>query len=361
MRESLLEAMGWRQFALYLEEMPCESEVARVTGMQRGHYLLASDRGWLDGVPAGRLQHRAHQAEQPAVGDWVRIGSDFANDRGEAGAMVRQVLPRRTRLARLQSGNIAEEQVLAANVDRAFIVTSANAEMKTRRLQRYLLIARQGGIEPVIILSKIELTSPELAIAELQKKFPDVAILGVSGLTGTGMPRVRELLEPGRTAVFVGSSGVGKSTMVNALLGEAVQETFAIREKDGRGRHTTTSREMFLLPGGGLVIDTPGLRELQVFGDEEQIASPFSIIETLAAGCAFRDCRHATEPGCAISAAVASGQLDASIHEDYLKLQNESTSTNDKMTRRQRAKIKRAGKAFRGKKESSRARTDFDE
>lgn len=361
MSDSLLGPMGWRIFVRQLPQAPPESEVARVAGMQRGHYLLASDRGWLDGVPAGRLQHRAHQAEQPAVGDWVRIGAEFQNDRGEPGVMVREVLSRRTRLARLQSGKIAEEQMLAANVDRAFIVTSANAEMKARRLQRYVMIARQGGIEPVILLSKIELAAPEKALGELQEKFPDVAVLGASGLTGWGLEKVLGLMQEETTSVFVGSSGVGKSTLVNALLGESVQHTFEIRAKDSRGRHTTTSREMFMLPGGGMLIDTPGLRELQVFGDDESVTAPFSQIDRLAAACNFRDCRHTSEPGCAVLAAVAAGELDGQLHTDYLKLQNESSSANEQMTKRQRAKLKRAGKQFRGKKDSTRAKFDLEE
>lgn len=355
MGDSWLQRFGWESYAASVEQPATPDEVGRVIGMQRGHYHLASSTGWLDGVIAGRLKHRAKPSEMPAVGDWVRIAQRFQNDRGEPGAMIYEVLPRRSQLARLQAGRIAEQQVIAANIDRAFVMTSANAELKERRLQRYLMLAREGGIEPVIVLSKIDLADPQPALTQLRSAFPDVRVIGVSGLKGLQLEELRGLLDAGSTAIVVGSSGVGKSTLVNALLGEQVQETFDIREKDARGRHTTTSREMFVMPGDALLIDTPGLRELQVFGEEESVVAPFARIESLAEECTFRDCRHRQEPGCAVLAAVERGELDRRTHEDFLKLQGESTAAKEQMTRRQRTVRRRKGKLFRGRRESESA------
>lgn len=361
MAESWLQRFGWEYYAASLEHPPEPEEVGRIIGMQRGHCQLASSTGCLDGVIAGRLKHRAKPTEMPAVGDWVRIAQHFQNDRGEPGAMIREVLPRRSQLARLQAGRIAEQQVIAANIDRAFVVTSANAELKERRLQRYLMLAREGGIEPVIVLSKIDLTDPAPALNKLETAFPDVRVIAVSGLKGLQLELLRGLLDAGSTGIVVGSSGVGKSTLVNALLGEQVQEISDIRKKDARGRHTTTSREMFVMPGDALLIDTPGLRELQIFGEEESLVAPFARIEALAEHCAFRDCRHRQEPGCAVLAAVEDGSLNRRTHADYLKLQGESAAAKEQMTRRQRTVRKRRGKLFRGRRESESASGEMEE
>jgi ribosome biogenesis GTPase len=319
-----LRSLGWddRLTGLHAALVP-DLEPGRILAEERGHYLVATARGELAGSASGKLRYAAEtdsSIEWPAVGDWV--GLEPSTDAGEA--LVHAVLPRRTAVVRrAPSDRGAPTQVLAANVDTVFIVSSLNGELNLRRLERYLAVAWDSGATPVILLSKVDLADDvAAALAEVETVAGGATVVPVSVVSGDGLEVVRAHLEPGRTVVFVGSSGVGKSSLVNALAGAPILATAAIREDDARGRHTTTRRQLLRLTDG-LVIDTPGLRELGVI-DEDGVGAAFDDVERLAADCRFSDCEHHAEPGCAVRAAIASGGLSRDRLEGYRKLRREA-------------------------------------
>ncbi|UCH87868.1 MAG: ribosome small subunit-dependent GTPase A [Dehalococcoidia bacterium] len=292
---------------------------ARVAGHSRGIYRLLSASGDLTASVAGRLAHEAAQsAALPVVGDWIlgRLASP-----GQA--VIENVLERRTKLSRIAPGERTEEQILATNVDVVFLVTSLTREFKPRRIERYLVQIWESGARPVIVLNKEDLVESPDEFLRQAEETPLIDVLLTSATTGSGIERLRGRLGAGETAVFVGSSGVGKSSIINRLLGDTVQAVRAVRAGDDRGRHTTAAREMFLLPAGGVIIDTPGLRELQVLADPSTLGQTFPDVDKLAANCAFRDCMHVSEPGCAVKAAVEDGTLDGARLRGYRKLQRE--------------------------------------
>ena len=287
--------------------------------------------GGVDGevVLAARLSGRLRRDSTapgglPVVGDWVAVVA-----RPEDGtATIRSVLPRRTQLRRrAPADHAAPIQVLAANVDVIFVATSLNRDLNVRRIERYLTTAWESGAQPVIVLTKVDLAADPVEVAAAEAELREVAlnvpILVTSALTGEGLAPVRALLGPGVTVVLVGSSGVGKSTLANALLGEARLATSGIREDDSRGHHTTSSRQLIRLPGGGLLIDTPGVRELGLWDDGPGLATTFADVEALALNCRFTDCGHETEPGCAVLAAEAEGSLAPERLEDWRRLERE--------------------------------------
>ena len=276
--------------------------------------------GEVDAVTAGRLKHRASsRAELPAVGDWVAV-----RQRPEDGAVIVGVLPRRTAFTRRAAGEPTGEQVVAANVDVVFVVMGLDRDYNPRRLERYLLMARESGAAPVILLTKPDL-SPDLSahIRDVTTLAGDIVVYVVNPKRGEGVEQLHAHLEAGRTAALLGSSGVGKSTIINRLVGVDVQRTREVRASDSRGRHTTTHRELVMLPGGGLIIDTPGMRELQLWDAADAVRETFDDIEALAARCHFTNCRHRDEPRCAVKAAVAEGTLPAERLDSYVKLQDE--------------------------------------
>lgn len=332
-----LASLGWDDRLAGLHAaLGGELTPGRVLAEDRGRYLVATAQGELAGSPSGRLRYAAEidrATDWPAVGDWVGLEPPIAA--GEA--LIHVVLPRRTAVVRrAPSDRGSPTQVLAANVDTVFIVSSLNADLNTRRLERYLAVAWDSGARPVVLLSKADLAdNPEAARLEVETVAGGVDVVAVSAVTALGLDAVRAHLAPGRTVVFVGSSGVGKSSIVNALAGAPILATAAIREDDARGRHTTTRRQLLRL-AEGLVIDTPGLRELGVIA-EDGVASAFPDLEAAAERCRFSDCEHHSEPGCGVRAAVAAGQLAPDRLEAYRKLQREArraTLATDAVARR---------------------------
>jgi ribosome biogenesis GTPase / thiamine phosphate phosphatase len=300
-----------------------DRELARVIEEQRGGYRIAGAERELYAEPSGRLRHEAERegALWPCVGDWVLAQTPMG---GDGTARIHRVLERHTRLSRRAAGEETVEQVIAANVDTVFLVQSLNRNLSVRRLERYLAILWESGAEPVVVLSKADLCAdPAREVAAVEAAAAGVAVHVTSALAPGGLDALEPYLGPGRTVALVGSSGVGKSTIVNHLLGEERMRVRGIREDD-RGRHTTTSRHLFRLPGGALLIDTPGMRTVILGEVEEGLAQTFEDVESLAATCRFRDCKHGGEPGCAVRSAIDSGALDPGRWLSYAKLQREA-------------------------------------
>jgi ribosome biogenesis GTPase / thiamine phosphate phosphatase len=285
-----LADLGWNDYFQSQIESKFEGlSPARVAEEHRGGYVLYTERRALRGAVPGHAMHEATGRETfPAVGDWVLAQPLPGEDR----AIIRRVLERRTKLSRKAAGERTDEQIMAANVDTVFLVASLNAELNLRRIERYLATVWESGARPVITLNKADLAGDARAsLARVEVVSPGVETILTSALTGEGIPALRAHLARGETVVFVGSSGVGKSSIVNRLLGEDLQAVREIRGDD-KGRHTTTTRELLLAPGGGVIIDTPGLRALGLWDAESGLSQTFSDVEVLASDCAFADCRH---------------------------------------------------------------------
>lgn len=333
---SYLQRLGWTpQLSQAIADVdPGYWWFGRVAEVARGErYRVLSDRGVVDAVLPGRWRHRLDDpGDLPTVGDWVVLTP------GEP-AILEQVLPREGTLYRGASGESSQRQLLCAHVNTLLIVSSLNEELKLRRLERYLAMAAEGGVSPLVVLTKADLCAdPEASVASVRQRLGAVQVLALSNLHDD----VSALLAPWRggatTLAVVGSSGVGKSTLVNALLGRQGQVTGAIREQDSRGRHTTSRRSLLALPDGSWIIDTPGLRELQLDVDAQALADTFGEVTALLSHCRFADCSHTNEPGCAVQAALSSGRLDPDRWQQYQRLHREAQALD---VRRQEARHQR--------------------
>jgi len=340
-----LIALGWDDIRAEQFEPHLEAGLipGRVAVQHRGAYDVLTELGELRCDVAGRLYDESSSpADLPAVGDWVAV----AARPDEQGGTVQAVLPRRTKFSRKTAWQAAEEQVLAANVDVVLIVTSLNEDLNLRRLERYLTLAWESGARPVFVLTKADLAADvDAAVQEVESIAFGVPVVALSNVTGEGLDALRSHLGPGVAAALLGSSGVGKSTLVNTLLGEELLETREIRD-DGKGRHTTTRRELVQLPGGALVIDTPGMREIQLWVADEGLEEAFEDVNELFGHCRFTDCSHESEPGCAVKAAIADGSLSADRWESYLKLQREMAHLERRLDKRAAAEERKRWKAL---------------
>lgn len=293
----------------------------RVVEEQRGAYRVVTAGGERPARILGGLRHRSGKAELPAVGDWVSCEPLPA----EKTVVIRRVLPRRSKLSRKAAGETTEEQLIAANLDAVLVVTALDADFNPRRLERFLAVCRESGAEPVVLLNKLDACADPLPfLGEARLVALDAPVVAVSARTGQGLENLAAWIRPGRTVGFIGTSGVGKSTLINRLLGDERFKTRETRASDARGRHTTTHRQLVRLPGGGVLLDTPGMREMSPWEAEKGLEQTFDEIETLAPSCRFRDCGHGAEPGCAVKKAVDEGALDPARLESWRKLKKEA-------------------------------------
>ena len=317
-------------------------KLARVVSQHRSLYELVTETGMVPAEVSGKYRHEAaHPADYPAVGDFVLVTP--ANATGGQ-TLIQRLLPHKSVFLRRAAGSDAYTQVVAANIDVAFLCMSLNENYNISRLERYLAVAWESGARPVVVLTKADLcANPASAFAEVSAIASGAEVLLTSAINSTALA-LRDVLKPGVTAAFLGSSGVGKSTLINLLAGETRMEASVI-SGDGRGRHTTTYRQLLLLPNGGLVIDTPGMRELGI--ESVNLDKSFADIDTLAGECRFSDCTHTGEPGCAVREALADGRLDARRYENYQKIRREASAVTLSARGRENAKIQRM---FGGKK-----------
>jgi len=319
----LLESFGWSPlWQNKFSEFESDGLIpARISHEHRELYGILCEQGERQAEISGRMRFSARRrSDFPAVGDWVVIEAIDDVSR----CCIHAVLMRQTEILRKGAGTGVDEQVVAANADTAFLVSGLDEDFNPRRIERYLTLAYLSGATPVIVLNKADLRPDIEAVVETVKSIATgCEIFPVSARSGIGMDALRSRLTPGTTGVLLGSSGVGKSSIINALLGSDALKTAPVREDDGKGRHTTVHRQLLQLPNGGLLIDTPGLREIQLIADPHALSQSFATLSEIALNCRFRDCTHVNEPGCAVIEAVGDGRLDAASYESYLKQRKE--------------------------------------
>jgi ribosome biogenesis GTPase len=316
-----LAELGWNdRFAEAFAPYAAEGCVpARVTLELKGYCEVTGEEGARLGECSGKFIHAAKApADYPAIGDWVAVTPQPGDNTRVA---IQAVLPRRTRFSRRAAGEEVLEQVVAANVDTVFLVSSLDGNHHLHRLERYLAAAYASGAQPVVVLNKADLTEESDPLRqEIATVAPAVPIVVISAKTRRGLKTLAPWLQPGRTIALLGSSGVGKSTLINRLMGDQVQVTQEVREADNKGRHTTTQRELLITPEGAIIIDTPGMREIQPWEATANVAAAFDDVAAIAGRCKFRDCTHTVEPGCAVQAALADGSLDMARWQSYLRM-----------------------------------------
>lgn len=320
-----LEDFGWDgTWQQKFDDFPEQRGIpARVISQHRSSYRVHTGKAEIKAKAAGRLYHAPFkQTELPAVGDWVVV--DDVNS--ESRATIRAVLPRNSTFSRKVAGKNSNEQVMATNLDTVWIVTTFGADLNPARLERYVALVVESGAQPVIILAKADLADlTEPAVFSLQDRIQNVPIHAVSTKAEIGLEALVKYISPGQTIALLGSSGVGKSTLINHFVGHDLLHTASVREKDGKGRHTTTHRELIILPSGGCLIDTPGMRELQLWQRDDNLEKSFADIDAFAVNCRFSDCSHESEPGCAVKEAVDRGDISEERMNNYLKLKMELT------------------------------------
>ena len=347
-----LNELGWSDWFAQRADCKPTDTVARVAAVDRDQLLLVDQDGHFRAKLAGRYLHHHHlKQELPCVGDWVCVEKQPGGDIG----VVHTLLERKTSLRRKSAGNVMEYQMIAANVDYVLIVQSCHFDFNLKRLERYLVMVMEGGAEPHILLTKTDLVTPSVLatqLAEVRSADISAPIVPLSNVSREGLEDLRRLLLPGKTYCFVGSSGVGKSTLINQLIGGERMETRAV-SVTGEGRHTTVRRELIRLDGGALVIDNPGMREFGILGAESGIASSYADITTLASRCRYQDCHHAGEPGCAVLAAVTAGEISQESLDSYLKLKEES-AFNDMSYAEKRKKDRDFGRFIKSAKKDIR-------
>jgi len=334
--EERLARIGWRAGPIP-DDAPADVLVARVVAQHRAGYELHDGQSAFNAQPAPRFLKRGlDPVERPAVGDFVLVAPGSP-------PQIDHVLPRRTLLSRAAAGERHQRQVIAANIDTVFVMNGLDGDLSAARIERYLVLVQGTGAVPVVVLTKADSgIDVDASIATLRERIAaDVRIFAINAKSAASVEPLIAYLRRGDTAVLVGSSGVGKSTLTNTLLGEARQATAAVREHDSRGRHTTTHRALIALPSGGCLIDTPGMRELKLTGDEVLDEGQFADIDALAQECRFGDCGHQSEPGCAVRAALADGRLDPERWHNYLKLRDELAAAADSLE----AQLRRKGEA----------------
>jgi ribosome biogenesis GTPase len=319
-----LTKLGWnaerdQQFAPHLAKgfIP-----ARVAVEDKHFYRVWTVNAELSAQVTGKFIHesRRDHSALPKVGDWVAVKLVPNEEK----ATIQAVLPRRTQMTRKMTGRDTAQQILATNIETVFLVTAADSTFNAARLERMLVMAHESGARPVVVLNKIDLCEDlDAKLAEATRVAGDVLVLAVCALTGRGVKKLAALIKPGDTVVFIGTSGVGKSSLINRLYGEDLMPTVKVREQDAKGRHTTSWREMIFLPKGGVVIDTPGMREFHIWAANEGAKETFPEIEALSPGCHFRDCTHTKEKDCAVFAALAAGTLPRERYDSFVKLQRE--------------------------------------
>lgn len=320
-----LHTYGWNEhwslMAASISQLGKALVPARITAQFSKQYRIITQEGEQSAIVTGKYEYEAgSKSDFPAVGDWVMVEPL----QGESRAVIHQLLPRKSAMTRREAGSVPDEQIIAANMDTVFIINALNKDFNVRRIERYLIAVWESGAAPVVLLTKADLCeSPEVCVAEVEAVAPGVPVHAVSSLTNQGKEQLQAYLVSGNTVAITGTSGAGKSTLLNWLSGQELQRVHGIREEDARGRHTTTHRELFVLPEGAIMVDTPGMRELQLWDSEEGFEAAFADISALAQQCRFHDCGHETEAGCAIQEALQEGTLDANRYANYKKTERE--------------------------------------
>ena len=311
-----LKQLGWNNFFQQQVAIDDDSIPARVVRQDLGRYLLMSEQGPMVGILQGKARLESSKADLPTVGDWVLVKEQEQGDE----YIIQSMLERTTKFSRKQAGEKFYEQVVAANIDTVFIVTGLDDNFNVQRIERYLFLCNTSGALPVIILNKADICDDrDRFLDEIREVACGAPAHVISALNEDGLQSLQPYISEGTTVAVLGSSGVGKSTLINALLGYDHFKTGAVRDTDSRGRHTTTHRELCPIPGGGLIIDTPGMRELQIWSEEQYLATTFEDVDELATQCKFFDCQHQSEPGCAIQAAIKAESLSAERWDSYGK------------------------------------------